>query len=358
MRALYGAEQVCLHFIDALLEENIDVALLTDAKNIETLGKSIGINNLNKVKKIEYIHKDIGINKFLLYQRIIWKEIIKRWISLGDFKRPEMEILTLDSLFLFNVGVKKIAYIHYPDFYIHKLYSNQKIKKLWNLYYAPSKYYSRNQIKNIDLLFCNSEFTKLAIQKTWNRDAEVVYPPVDIKNIKPNIKENYVVTVGRFSREKNYEMVINIAKMMPNLKFLIIGGKQDENYYNKIRQFKPKNVILLTDLPKFKINSIISKAKVYLHTMINEHFGISIVEAMAAGCIPIVHNSGGPKEIVGNLGFIYSDPLECKKYIEKAMRESFDLKKIIERAQEFSSEKFKKKIKYILKKRDVFNIYL
>jgi len=35
-----------------------------------------------------------------------------------------------------------------------------------------------------------------------------------------------------------------------------------------------------------------------LHTMVGEHFGISIVEAMASGCIPVVHNSGGMKEFV------------------------------------------------------------
>jgi glycosyltransferase involved in cell wall biosynthesis len=43
---------------------------------------------------------------------------------------------------------------------------------------------------------------------------------------------------------------------------------------------------------------MLSLAKVYLHTMVGEHFGISIVEAMASGCIPISHNSGGMVEFV------------------------------------------------------------
>ena len=43
---------------------------------------------------------------------------------------------------------------------------------------------------------------------------------------------------------------------------------------------------------------LLKKAKIYLHTMVGEHFGISIVEAMALGCLPIVHNSGGVKEFV------------------------------------------------------------
>jgi glycosyltransferase involved in cell wall biosynthesis len=43
---------------------------------------------------------------------------------------------------------------------------------------------------------------------------------------------------------------------------------------------------------------MLAAAKVYLHTMVGEHFGISIVEAMASGCIPVSHNSGGMVEFV------------------------------------------------------------
>ena len=43
---------------------------------------------------------------------------------------------------------------------------------------------------------------------------------------------------------------------------------------------------------------LLKRAKIYLHTMIGEHFGISIVEAMALGCLPIVHDSGGMREFV------------------------------------------------------------
>jgi glycosyltransferase involved in cell wall biosynthesis len=61
----------------------------------------------------------------------------------------------------------------------------------------------------------------------------------------------------------------------------------------------------LTDRVKFYPNApaeqkvdLLKKAKLYLHTMEGEHFGISIVEAMALGCLPIVHDSGGMREFV------------------------------------------------------------
>jgi alpha-1,2-mannosyltransferase len=46
------------------------------------------------------------------------------------------------------------------------------------------------------------------------------------------------------------------------------------------------------------LRGILLNSKVYFHCAIDEHFGISVIEAMASGCVPIVHDSGGPKEIV------------------------------------------------------------
>lgn len=350
MRVLYGAERVCLNLIKALLEENIEVGLITDAKKIEDLGRSIGLTGLNKVIKIPYIQPPIEINKFVLYQRIIWKEISKRLIKLNKFNDSEMEFLTLDPIFLFGVGKKKIAYIHYPEFLLHQEIASSKFKKIWRLYYIPSIKYIRNQINKIDLLICNSNFTKFAILKKWGRHAEVVYPPVDVETIKPSLKKDFVVTVGRFSKEKNYETIINVAKLLPNTKFFIIGGIQEEEYYEKISRIKPKNVILLPNLSNRKKNLLLSKAKVYLHSMVNEHFGISIIESMAAGCIPIVHNSGGPKEIVINIGYLYNDVYECRDYIKNALEENIDISKLVRRAKDFSSDKFRKNIIYELKK--------
>ena len=54
-----------------------------------------------------------------------------------------------------------------------------------------------------------------------------------------------------------------------------------------------------------------------MHPTLNEHFGISIVEAMALGCIPVVHDSGGPREFV-NEKFRYESVEEAAEKVEKA----------------------------------------
>jgi glycosyltransferase involved in cell wall biosynthesis len=101
-----------------------------------------------------------------------------------------------------------------------------------------------------------------------------------------------------------------------------------------------------------ELHSLRTKSKIYLHLMPYEHFGISIVEAMASGCVPIVHKSGGPwydilerKEIYG---YAYSSVIEAttkikmllndpKHYVEKALL-------ALERTKAFTYEKFSERL--------------
>jgi glycosyltransferase involved in cell wall biosynthesis len=168
---------------------------------------------------------------------------------------------------------------------------------------------------------------------------------VSIKEFKPATeKENTVITLGRFVPFKNYEAINEVAKFLPEVKFKIIGIKQDIGYYEKIKRTKPKNVFLLTNLTRSEVISELSKAKVYLHTTIGEHFGIAIVEAMASGCIPVVHNSGGAPEVIGDLGHVYNDNKECVDKIREALNADISLNKLVERAKMFDSERFEKEI--------------
>ncbi len=81
-----------------------------------------------------------------------------------------------------------------------------------------------------------------------------------------------------------------------------------------------------------KETGLLAKAKVYVHCAQNEHFGITIVEAMAAGCVPVVHNSGGPKEIVSDdVGFRWSDLDEAAGQVRRAMEDD-ELRQSLSRA--------------------------
>ena len=89
------------------------------------------------------------------------------------------------------------------------------------------------------------------------------------------------------------------------------------------------------------MRKLLLRCKVYLHPKINEHFGISIVEAMSCGCLPVVHNSGGPREFVPK-DFRFDEMREAALKIDKAIENwsSQEAWKISKYAKKFSENSF------------------
>jgi glycosyltransferase involved in cell wall biosynthesis len=75
-----------------------------------------------------------------------------------------------------------------------------------------------------------------------------------------------------------------------------------------------------------------------------DHFGISVVEAMASGCVPVVHRSGGPWTDIldarqGAYGFSYATPAEAANYIDMLVTDE-DLRSRIAAKASYRSKKF------------------
>ena len=347
LSVLGGGERVCLHVIKALVEDGHDVTLVSEPIKPGELDSFLGFNVLDDVAHVSYKKVEPKVRRFSVYQRMLHHNFLKPRLK-GKIGAVDVELLTQDVAFTLGSGKKRIAYVHFPEFFAHLETAKPESKWFWKGYYAPFKRYMRHQIKNIDRFLCNSGFTKRKIKERWGKEAKTVYPPVDVERFKPAKKENLVATVGRFVPSKNYEMVLEVAKQLPDTDFEIIGIKQDPKYHDRINASKPKNVTLLTNLAQGEVASRLARAKVYLHTMINEHFGISIVESMASGCVPVVHDSGGAREAIGDLGYRYNTVKDCVNCIKKALQADADIGRLIERAKMFSSKRFREEIKKIV----------
>ncbi len=97
----------------------------------------------------------------------------------------------------------------------------------------------------------------------------------------------------------------------------------------------------MTDVSKPLLKQILLDSKIYLHCAVNEHFGISLIEAMACGCLTIANNSGGPKELISsNLRFDTREEVILK--ITKNIKEWSPQKaqEMHNIAMEFSEESF------------------
>lgn len=203
-----------------------------------------------------------------------------------------------------------ISYIHYP------ILNQQAFSKTFP--YLQSPHHVEVGIiphvvleKNLvsyagKLVLANSHYTAQEIRKYSGKDVQVLYPPYTstVNGNQTNSKRNLVVTVSRFESNKKLENIPQIAaQTSKDITFAIIGRLYDRATLASLEATVKKmdlteRIKFYPDLPAQQKLQLLSNAKVYLHTMVGEHFGISIVEAMASGCIPIVHNSGGMKEFV------------------------------------------------------------
>ena len=126
-----------------------------------------------------------------------------------------------------------------------------------------------------------------------------------------------MLTVGEVNDEtflrKGLDHFIEIAKLLPDIDFIHIGkwsnpkGEKNTQAIEKIKEDSPQNIQYLGFVQTELLNKIYSESKVYLQLSRHEAFGVSVVEAMSYGCIPIVSNAYALPEIVGDNGTIIDE---------------------------------------------------
>lgn len=168
----------------------------------------------------------------------------------------------------------------------------------------------------------NSAFTRAVIsqQLPFSR-GQVIYPPIDTTKFPAAAKkENLILSVARFdspSHAKRQDILLQAFALFhannSHFKLVLAGGvkgEQGQHYLSQLKESASSLPVEFIPNPPFsQLQNLYTKAKFFWHTAgygvdekTNpekvEHFGITTVEAMSAGCIPIVINRGGQKEII------------------------------------------------------------
>ena len=231
---------------------------------------------------------------------------------------------------------------------------------------------NKMKLWRINKIICNSQFTKKVIDEEYGVESVVVYPPVDVEHIKPKRKEDVVLSVGRFSQltqSKRQDVLIKAFKKMTTSdwngwKLILAGGVEvGDGYTDKLTKLSEGATIEIIKSPDFSaLRDLYGKAKIFWSASgfdeneeknpgKVEHFGITAVEAMAAGAIPVVYNAGGHKEIVENSvnGFLWNSIHELIRKTERVVKERTTLaKKAVESSKRFGYDKFSKEILALL----------
>ena len=342
-----GGERVAIHSMLAGLKAGHDVSLLSEEFDTKRFEEFFGCYGLfEKVRRISYPQfKPLLSSGAMLYQRLFYYQREFRKILAREMGF-DLVIGTQDVGYVPSVRTPIIQYCYFPEYFSHLEFT--PTSPLWRLYYWPARRFYRNRTERIEKFFAVSDYTREFVRKIWGRESQTLYPPcpVDLYGSWNDPKEDLVITVGRIVPEKRMHLLGQIAAKLPKVKFVIIGtvGSKTDGYYQSLQRSAPSNLSILLS-PLRKARETVSKAKVYVHCARNEHFGITIVEAMAAGCVPIVHDSGGPREIVTDeVGFKWRDIGEACKQVLMVIEEP-DLRArlsqaSVKRSTIFSTEAF------------------
>jgi len=137
-------------------------------------------------------------------------------------------------------------------------------------------------------------------------------------------KEMIVATIGHISYEncwrKGFELIKKTARLMPDLKFYIIGPADDSSIYDFMNT-KPDNLLLTGGLYGEDLVEILSSTSVYLQVSEWESFGCALAEAMLCECVPVIFNGTALPEVVGDCGYYIDrlDPEELSGKIRTAL---------------------------------------
>ncbi len=400
-----GGERLTLVTMQAVLEMGIDIELTTlkipDITKIENaFGKGLA-SVINKIKKVHVL-------QHILDEQSMDNTIRNRYDIIIN-THGDIDPYYDDSFSMNNA----ITYCHYPSakYYIESenleylekhiiiarvssslpqnitnntaVNDNSQKHDFQNVVDFDRKRYLEwlkdtfyKMMKNTTII-TNSEYSRNAIFEAYGiSDSIVISPPVDIdifrnsslyplslslSTTNEDSRDDFILVISRIEPSKKIENAIKLAKLLKEKKIgkglRIVGNL--EHFYNEY-YIKLKKMIVdldLTDFVILEINasletliSIVKESKVYFHPRSGEHFGISIVEAMSAGLIPVVSDNGGQAEFVP-LKYQYHTLEQAIQIIKLAFKAPYSERVLISNSvQKFSYSNYIKKFQQVVNK--------
>lgn len=265
-----------------------------------------------------------------------------------------------------------ITYMHAPvryawDLYFHYLKEkklNKGIKSIpvkWVLHYLRS--WDVMSANRPDYYIANSQNIAKRIKKIYNKEATVIYPPVDTSAFYIGTKkEDYYITFSRMVPYKKIDIIVEAFSQMPDKKLIVCGKGPD---MLRIKALATSNIEFLGYTPQKKLIETIQKAKAFVFAAY-EDFGIAPVEAQACGVPVIAYGKGGVLETVkgkdykrgeifeNDTGIFYSNqtPNDVKGavlFFEKN-QDKFDAQNIRNNALNFDTKIFKSEMSEFVQK--------
>lgn len=208
-----------------------------------------------------------------------------------------------------------VAYTHYP-FVQTEMLNTLRLFSPKYIYWRFMLFAYKWSGSFASVVMANGTWTQNHLSKIWNRPIDIVYPPCGTQDFAAPIPREErtpaLVYVAQFRPEKRHDLVIRAfakivlparRKLHEPVHLIMIGSVRNAEDQARVAQLKElaatlkltdDDVTIVENAPWYSVRQILSKSLITLNAMWNEHFGMGVVESMAAGLIPVVHASAGP----------------------------------------------------------------
>lgn len=361
-----GAENVCMHFLEALQEDHTLTLYSNSDPDFDTLNEYYDTTVVSDAIEV-VIPSSVGkIIPSITSSRLT---VMKRaWLNRG-VKRSTGDLdLVISTKNEFDFDIDNIQYIHYPIMDRAGPDEAKPDSKLHDVYdvisFSIAGFDRSNSLDHSSLFLTNSSWTAQVFQDAYGVEPQVLYPPVKTDGIDGSHwpdRENGFVSVGRIEESKNIgrstEIVRTLNERGYDVHLHIVGSANDGEYSRNIKEISNQYEFIKFEgeVSRSRLEELLGSHKFGLHAKDHEHFGIAVAEMVSAGMIPFVPNSGGQVELVNSQkAVLYEDKSEAVEKISSVINDS-DLQQEIRNnlpdiKNDFSSSRFKNTVREIIQK--------
>jgi glycosyltransferase involved in cell wall biosynthesis len=289
----------------------------------------------------------------------------RKFLQLFPYAIEQFDLTDYELVISSSASVAKGVLTNHEQ--LHICYCHSPIRYAWDLYhqylndmglksglkgmyakYVLHKIRLWDQLSSnrVDHFIANSNYIKDRIAKTYNREATVIYPPVDTDyfSLKQE-KEEYYFTVSRMINYKKIDVIVEAFNNMPDKKLIVAG---DGPELKKILKMAKGNIEIKGYLGREENKKYMQNAKAFVFAA-KEDFGIAPVEAQACGTPVIAFNKGGALETVvehkTGVFFNEQNAASLQRAVQQFELVTFNPETIREHALQFSTQRFEKEMK-------------
>ncbi|PZR23976.1 MAG: glycosyl transferase family 1 [Flavobacterium psychrophilum] len=316
-------------------------------------------------KDREFILKGKKVNTSFIQKLFGAKRNHRKFLQLFPYAVEQFDLSSYDLIISSSSSVAKGVLTNHNQ--LHICYCHTPVRYAWDLYHRyledsgltsglKSMYakYVLHKIRiwdlcnsnRVDYFIANSQYIKKRIKKIYNREAEVIYPPVDTDFFELNEnKEGYYFTASRMISNKKIDLIVEAFSNMPDKKLIVAG---DGPEFKKIKKLAKANIEFIGFVNRDALKQYMQNARAFVFAA-EEDFGIVPVEAQACGTPVVAFAKGGVLETVidNKTGVFFHE--QTADAIAKAVQHfegiTFDYKYIRSHSLKFSQQRFETEIK-------------